>query len=145
MMSSLRRDAADRMHSAAIHLLRFARRADDVMGITPSRASALSVLVFAGPQTLTALADAEQVTTATMSRLVDALEKEKLVRRYPDVNDARALRIEATPRGRQVLERGRKHRLDRLEALLEGVSDREARIVWEAAEIVDRLSLQNLP
>src|SRR5262249_52492098 len=135
-MSSVRREAADRMHSAAIHLLRFARRADDVMGITPSRASALSVLVFAGPQTLTALADAEQVTTATMSRLVDALEKDKLVRRYPDVNDARALRIEATARGRQILERGRERRLDRLEALLEGVSEREARIVREAAEIV---------
>jgi len=126
-------------------LLRFARRADEAMGITPSRASALSVLVFAGPQTLTALADAEQVTTATMSRLVDALEKEKLVRRYPDVNDARAIRIEATPRGRQILERGRERRLDRLEELLEGVSEREARIVREAAEIVDRLSLQNLP
>jgi DNA-binding MarR family transcriptional regulator len=144
-MSSVKREAADRMHSAAIHLLRFARRADEAMGITPSRASALSVLVFAGPQTLTALADAEQVTTATMSRLVDALEKEKLVRRYPDVNDARAIRIEATPRGRQILERGRERRLDRLEELLEGVSEREARIVREAAEIVDRLSLQNLP
>ena len=144
-MSTLKREAADRMHSAAIHLLRFARRADEGMGITPSRASALSVLVFAGPQTLTALADAEQVTTATMSRLVDALEKEKLVRRYPDVNDARAIRIEATARGRQILERGRERRLDRLEALLEGASEREAQIVWEAAEIVDRLSLENLP
>ena len=144
-MSSAKREAADRMHSAAIHLLRFARRTDEAMGITPSRASALSVLVFAGPQTLTSLADAEQVTTATMSRLVDGLEKEKLARRYPDVNDARAIRIEATPRGKQVLERGRARRLDRLEALLDGVSVREAQIVREAAEIVDRLSLQNLP
>src|SRR4051794_32194771 len=98
-MSSLRREAADCVHFAAIHLLRFARRSDDVVGITASRASALSVLVFAGPQTLTSLAEAEQVTTATMSRLVDALEKEKLARRYPDVNDARAIRIEATARG----------------------------------------------
>jgi DNA-binding MarR family transcriptional regulator len=67
------------------------------------------------------------------------------VRRYPDVNDARAIRIEATARGRQIVERGRERRLDRLEQLLEGVTDRETQIVREAAEIIDRLSLQNLP
>ena len=40
---------ADRLHSAAIHLLRTLRREDDALGISPSRLSALSVVVFAGP------------------------------------------------------------------------------------------------
>lgn len=130
------------MHSAAIHLLRRVRRVDETaMRITPARASALSVVVFAGPQTLTELADAEQVTTATMSKLVAAMEREGLVRRYPDVNDARAIRLEATAKGRRILERGRKERLDLLESLLEQASEREVRVVREAAEIVDRLAL----
>ena len=57
------------MHSAAIHLLRRVRVADDQsMGMTPARRSALSVLVFAGPQSLSELAAAEQVTLPTMSK-----------------------------------------------------------------------------
>src|SRR2546423_15339399 len=76
-------DAADRIHSAAIHLIRRVREVDECMGVTPARASALSVLVFGGPRTLTELAQAEHVTTATMSRLVTALEGEGLVRREP--------------------------------------------------------------
>lgn len=130
------------MHSAAIHLLRRVRRADEEMGITPSRASALSVLVFAGPQTLTELADAEQVTTATMSRLVAAMEREGLVRRERDRNDGRAFRLHGTAKGRRILAQGRERRLMLLESLLEGVSEREARVVREAAEIVDRISLK---
>jgi DNA-binding MarR family transcriptional regulator len=131
--------AADRMHSAAIHLLRRVRDVDAVMGITPARASALSVLVFGGPRTLTALARAEQVTPATMSKLVSALEGEGLVRREPDPDDARAVRLHATAKARRILERGRAARTTFLDGLFGDLSDREREIVREAAEIVDRL------
>jgi len=57
-LSPVNRDVADRLHSAAIHLLRRLRRQDDAMGLTPARASALSILVFGGPATLTMLARA---------------------------------------------------------------------------------------
>src|SRR5262252_10083919 len=118
-MSSTRRETADRMHSAAIHLLRRVREIDaKAMGISPARASALSVLVFGGARSLTELADAERVTPATMSKLVTGLEREGLVRRHPDVNDARAIRIESTAKARRILERGRASRLDLLERLL---------------------------
>jgi len=138
-MSSTKREAADRIHSAAIHLLRRVREADaKAMGISPARASALSVLVFGGARSLTELAAAEQVTSATMSKLVTAMEGEGLVRRYPDVNDARSIRIEATAKGRRILERGRKRRLDLLEQLLGGASDAEVAAVRTAASVVER-------
>lgn len=141
-MSSVKRETADRMHSAAIHLLRRARRVDEAaMHITPARASALSVLVFGGPHTLTDLADAEQVTTATMSKLVSAMEREGLVRRERHATDGRAIRLHPTAKGRRILARGREQRLDLLEALFEQATEREVRIVREAAEIVDRLAL----
>jgi DNA-binding MarR family transcriptional regulator len=138
-MSSTKREAADRIHSAAIHLLRRVREVDaKAMGISPARASALSVLVFGGARSLTELAAAEQVTSATMSKLVTAMEGEGLVRRYPDVNDARSIRIEATAKGRRILERGRKRRLDLLEQLLGGASDAEVAAVRTAASVVER-------
>ena len=50
-------DLADRLHSAAIHLLRRLRREDDASGLPAPQLSALSVIVFGGPITLGALAD----------------------------------------------------------------------------------------
>ncbi|MGH9778857.1 MAG: MarR family winged helix-turn-helix transcriptional regulator, partial [Candidatus Acidiferrales bacterium] len=52
---------ADRLHSAAIHLLRRLRKRDLETGVGPAQLSALSVVVFAGPRTLGELARAEQV------------------------------------------------------------------------------------
>jgi DNA-binding MarR family transcriptional regulator len=139
VVMSSRREAADRIHSAAIHLLRRVREMDArAMGLSPARASALSVLVFGGPRSLTELAETEQVTAATMSKLVTALEREKLVRRYPDVNDARAIRLEATAKARRILDRGRARRLDLLERLLCEATDDEIEAVHVAAEAVER-------
>src|SRR5579862_357028 len=132
-MSSVRREAADSMHSAAIHLIRRVREVDEkAMGITPARASALSVLVFGGARSLKELATAERVTAATMSRLVAAMEAEGLVRRYPDVNDARAIVLEATAKARRILERGRARRLDLLEQLLAETTEAEVEAVRTA-------------
>jgi len=131
------------MHSAAIHLLRRVRVADDEsMGMTPARRSALSVLVFLGPQSLSDLAAAEQVTLPTMSKLVATMERDGLVRRERDLGDGRIVRLHATAKARRMAERGRERRLEVLESLLGGASAREVEIVREAAEIVDRLVLK---
>src|SRR5437868_11146979 len=90
------RAVADRLHSAAIHLLRRLRAADAASGLTASRLSALSVVVFGGPQTITALAAAEQVRLPTMTRLVQGLERDGLVTRAPDPRDRRRVVVRAT-------------------------------------------------
>src|SRR5262245_56034348 len=102
---------AQQLHSVAIHLLRRLRRTDDHMGLSGPRASALSVLVFAGPVSLAQLAKAEQVKPPTMARLVDALEAAGLARREADRKDLRAVRIRATAKGRKLLLEGRARRL----------------------------------
>ncbi|HEX9111775.1 MAG TPA: MarR family transcriptional regulator, partial [Terriglobales bacterium] len=63
-----RSEVADRLHSAAIHLLRYARKQDVLSRQGPARLSALSVLVFGGPMALGQLARLEQVKAPTMSR-----------------------------------------------------------------------------
>ena len=87
---------------------------------------------------MTELAAAEQVTSATMSKLVTAMEAEGFVRRYPDANDARSIRIEATAKARRTLERGRSRRLDLLETLLADATGKEIAAVRTAAETLER-------
>ncbi|MEN3273809.1 MAG: hypothetical protein V7636_2570 [Actinomycetota bacterium] len=117
MLSTL----AIEVNSLSIHLVRWAKRADADLGVPPARLSALSVLVFGGDRTITELADAEMVTLATISRVVDGLEEMGLARRSPNPADARSVVIRATPKGRRVMERGRQARVDRLTRLLEAV------------------------
>lgn len=138
-MSSEAREAADRMHSAAIHLLRRVAREDQKAGTSPARLSALSVLVFAGPRTISELASMERVKVPTMSRLVSAMEAEGLVRRAVNGADGRSVVLHATAKGRRVLERARELRLSLLEDLLSRASDSELSTVRAAAAIVDRL------
>jgi len=87
---------ADRLHSAAIHVLRRVRNQDTVTGEGPARLSALSVLVFSGPKTLGELAAAEQVKPPTMSRIVAGLKSSRLVETTADAHDARRRQIHAT-------------------------------------------------
>lgn len=133
-----RRATADRLHSAAIHLLRRVRASDVATGLSPSRLSVLSVLVFGGPRTPSELAAAEQVRLPTISALVRGLEEDGLVRRAADPSDGRVVRLSATAKGRRILERGRERRLDNLEQLLETLSREELGVLAEASEILDR-------
>jgi DNA-binding MarR family transcriptional regulator len=131
---------ADRLHSAALHLLRRLRTLDDPPAISPSRLSALSAIVFAGPIGVGALASAEGVSAPTMSRLLDALEREGLVRRGPHADDARGVLVTATPKGRRTLQRGRAKRLRALTERLRDLSADELAAVSGAAELIERLA-----
>src|SRR5215210_6677108 len=86
---------ADRLHSAAIHLLRRLRREDDASGLPAAQLSAMSVIVFGGPITLGALANAEQVRPPTITKLIAALEEQGLVERETDPEDRRVVRVKA--------------------------------------------------
>jgi DNA-binding MarR family transcriptional regulator len=131
-------EAADRFHSAAIHALRHVRRDDPATGLSAARLSALSVLVFGGPRTLGELAAAEHVRPATMTRIVQALEEERLVRRESDPSDRRVSRLHATAKGKRVMWRGRERRVANLAVLLSGLSPAEVARVREAADLVER-------
>ncbi|MHB1095740.1 MAG: MarR family winged helix-turn-helix transcriptional regulator [Gemmatimonadaceae bacterium] len=115
----------DQLHRLAIALLRGVKVEDERAGVGPALLSALSVLIFGGPQSLGALARAEGVRPPTMSRLVDGLERARLARRDADPDDARGLRIEATPRGRSLLLAGRARRLRRLAAAAKSLTPRD--------------------
>ena len=131
---------ADRLHSAALHLLRRLRAEDDELGISPPRLSALSVVVFAGPLPIGELATAEGVAPPTMTRLVDGLERDGLVRREADPDDRRGVLVRATAQGSRVLTKGRRRRLEVLALELRGLSPAELDTIARGAELIERVT-----
>lgn len=117
-------ETADKLHSAAIHLLRRLRVRDRESGVGPAQLSALSVLVFGGARSLSELADAEQVRPPTMSRIVSGLERAGLVKRHA-TDDGRRVRLEATAKGTKILWEGRQRRVESLAKALASLSAQE--------------------
>ena len=134
-----RRAVADRLHSAAIHLLRWVRQQDREAGVGPARLSALSVLVFGGGRTLGELAAAEQVKPPTMTRIVAGLEAEGLVARQTDEKDTRVVRLSSTRKGARLMYEARKRRIHYLAERLRGLSAKELGILLRAAEAIERI------
>jgi DNA-binding MarR family transcriptional regulator len=130
---------ADRLHSAAIHVLRYLRSEDTALGVSAPRLSALSVLVFRGPLSVGELAAAEQVTPATTSRLVSDLEAAGLATRRADPEDGRVRLVAATARGAELLHEGRRRRVERLAQGLEVLPEEDRRVLARAVDLVESI------
>ena len=132
-------ELADRLHSAAIHLLRRLRREDDASGLPAPQLSALSVIVFGGPITLGDLARAEQVRPPTITKVVAALEEAGLVARDVDANDRRIVRVKATARGGKLLQDGRRRRVAALTSSLGDLSASDRALLARAIPVLERI------
>ena len=141
-MASRKRRAAQRLHSAAIHLLRALRTADAATDLTPARLSVLSILVFGGEHSLTRIAEMEGVTAATMSRIIARLEADEFVVRVADPRDGRASILRATKRAERILMDARDKRIDVFEQLIDGTTPAEIDTLDRAASIIERLLRQ---
>ena len=138
-ISRVNRTAADRVHAAAIHLLRRLRKQDDAMRLSAARASALSVMVFGGRVTIGQLAQAEQVSAPTMTRLIVGMERDGLVRRAGDPLDGRIVWLEATAKGTRILHEGRRRRVEALAEEISRLSDADRETLVSAADILEQL------
>lgn len=134
------RQIAQQLNSGAIHILRALRQVDREAGLTAARLSALSVLVFGGPRSLGALAAAEDVTSPTMTRIVDGLERDRLARRRVLSGPGRPVEVSATTKGRRLMERAAGRRLDALEAAIALLSGDEQHKLGAAAPILEKLA-----
>ena len=132
-------ETADRLHSAAIHLLRRLRVRDRESGVGPAQLSALSVLVLGGgPRSLGELADAEQVRPPTMSRIVAGLVRAGLVRRGK-TEDGRRVRLEATAMGAKILQEGRQRRVESLAQALSSLSKEDREKLRESIDYLEKV------
>lgn len=129
---------ADRVHSAAIHLLRRLRRTDPLTGVNPAQLSVLSVLM-GGPRTIGHLAAIEQVQPPTMSRLIREMETAGLVFRTRDELDGRVVWIQWTDDGESVLTRGRELRIAALRNQVDALAAEERRALIAGLDVLERL------
>lgn len=75
------------------------------VGLTTPKMRALAVLSVADNPTIGRLAVLAVVEQSTLSRALDGLEAERLIRRVPDAEDSRATRVAITQKGRATFER----------------------------------------
>jgi len=136
-------EVANRLNSAAIHLLRRISRDDGADGVTGARLSALSVLVFGGAQSLSQLARREGVAAPTMSRIVDGLARDGFVERTTIEDDRRQRRVVVTEDGRRMLERGRARRIRNLAAELETLDHDDLRALERALDLLEALETRD--
>src|SRR5579863_6127291 len=129
---------AESLHSAAIRLLRSVQRVDEGTGLTASRLSALSIIVFRGPLTLGELADAQQVRPPTMTRIVNALEEEQFVVKAQDPSDGRLIRIAATIKGKRALIHARAQRVQLLAKQVQLLSKSEREGLWASLVTIQK-------
>ena len=135
-----RLEVANRLHSAAIHLLRRARRVDAESHLPAPQLSALSVIVYGGPIALGALASAEQVRPPTMTKLIAAMESADLVERELDTEDRRVVRIRATAKGKRVLEEGRDRRIAVVAESLRELPDADVKAIAVALDAIEKVA-----
>lgn len=97
-----------------------------------------------GPQRLAALAHAFALDPSTVTRQVKVLEAAGLAARQPDPMDGRGVVLDLTARGRELLERARRYRQDRLHKALADWSDGDlntlGRLLKEFNASMDRLA-----
>jgi len=94
---------ADELGAALVQLSMVLRRAILPPQISLTQASTLLILRDCGPQRVTRLAEAAQVTQPTMSALVIGMERLGWVRRDAQRSDRRAVAVCLTERGGNVL------------------------------------------
>jgi DNA-binding MarR family transcriptional regulator len=115
------------------------RESDRESNLSPQRLSLLSVLAFAGPKTVGELADAEQVSAPAISRILNGLEGEGLITRERANSDRRYVQVQATKKGRRIMDAARARRLERITARLESLRPEELKALAGAVEILERL------
>ncbi len=112
------------------------RTADRATGLGPER---LSVLAYAGPNTVSEFTNAEMVSCPAISRIVKALEELGLVDRNRGASDHRQVIVRATAKGRKVMEAGRRRCVERIAEELRSLDRRALDALDKAARVLESL------
>ncbi len=132
-------ELAARLGLAAARLTRHLRRR--LSGnLSLSQLSALHLIERAGPLAIGELAEAEGAAAATMTRIVDALERDGYVRRRGSTTDRRSVMLSVTAKGRRLVQRRRRSRTAYVATRLARLTPAERRALAAALPALERLS-----
>jgi DNA-binding MarR family transcriptional regulator len=97
------------------------------LGLTTPKMRTLAVLSVLDGLLIRELAIYAVVETSTLSRALDTLERDGLVKRVSDREDSRAVRIHLTEKGRETHEQLWPHLAEAYQEMFQGISDAEQR------------------
>ena len=140
MTTSESPDLAAQLQVRFGRITRFLRRAAGPTDLGAGGISALAMLMKSGPMRASALAEAEAIAPASITRVVNTLEAYEFVRRTPDPSDGRAQLVEITERGREMLLLGHSAKVDALRARLAALTPEERASLEAALPALDRLA-----
>ncbi|WP_245830718.1 MarR family winged helix-turn-helix transcriptional regulator [Planktotalea arctica] len=108
------------------------------LGLTTPQMRALAVLSVVNGILIGQLAVYAVVQQSTLSRALDALVRDGLVRREADETDSRAVRVFLTDAGREAYDRLWPHMAEANEAMLRGISEVEQRAFTQTLQTMLR-------
>lgn len=113
------------------------RRALHHHGLSPAGREALAVIEGAGqPLSPTTIAERLLVTTASVTSLLDTLERRDLVVRRPDPDDRRRLLVALTDEGRALVDEFLPEMVALQTAVMAGVSEQDRRHLLRTLEAI---------
>ncbi|MGO9964641.1 MAG: MarR family winged helix-turn-helix transcriptional regulator [Acidimicrobiales bacterium] len=131
---------AARLRIAVARLSRRLRPTEAAGALTATEVDVLVAAERRGPIRLSDLASFAGLNPTMLSRLVPKLEAAGLVRRLGAEDDRRVCRVEATAKGRRLLERIRSERNDALSKRLAELSPEQRAIVFAAVPVLEDLA-----
>jgi DNA-binding MarR family transcriptional regulator len=108
-------------------------------GVTPSQATALSSLARNGPMAVGRLAEREQITKSSVTRVVARLEELDLAHRSQDPADGRSSVMAITTKGIAYLNDSDRRADEYLSRQLAGLSANDRRRIVQALPALERL------
>ena len=133
-------ETAAALYSSLAKLSRQLRNIELPSGITPQRLSTLASINAHGPISVKALATMENVSPATMSRLISALAENGLVNRREDNTDRRGVLVSATAKGRRVYGRANQQCLRQLGDALTQLEPKQLEMLRRLAAMLEELT-----
>jgi DNA-binding MarR family transcriptional regulator len=132
-------ELAHTVRLAVMRLARQLRKQRTDQSLTQSQTSALAVLDRLGPLTPGALAEQENVTPPTMTKLVAGLEARGLVTTAPHPSDGRQKLLTVTPAAHAMLEADRSARDAWLARRMATLSAAEVATLRAATAVLEKL------
>jgi DNA-binding MarR family transcriptional regulator len=132
-------ETAARLRLSATRLARILRQQSDA-GLTPTQISALATMHRSGPIPIGTLADEEQVTAPTATKIVDKLQAAGLVQRLADPTDRRVSLVSLTAHGEALLDDIRARKTAWLTTRLHELSPADVAVLTDALVVLEHLT-----
>ncbi len=136
-------EVGDRFFAVAPRIRKTLTARMDAHGLSLPRTRALEVIAGEGPIRLKYLAGRFDCTPASVTDMVDGLERDGLAQRRPDPSDRRASLVTVTPAGQAALDAARVRMAGAFDAIFSVLDQEERLVLLRALDALSATSIVN--